>query len=286
MIVLQCGFRFALHAGLKMRNFMTETRSTFYTKKRDPGAAWTPARGFRDAIPIFLGYFAVAFSLGIVAGNAGFNAFQGFILSLTNLSSSGQYAGLLLYSENAGYIELALMVLVANARYLLMSFAISQKISPADGIGRRLVYAFGLTDELFGLGIMTPGYLRFPYMLAALCTAAPGWALGTAFGVIVGDILPDIFSEAMNVAIFGMFLAIVIPPGKKNRLILAAVVSSFAVSLICSYAPVISGFSSGTRVLILTLIIASFFAFFFPVKNAPQSQKDSGSEDRKEDTAQ
>ena len=115
-------------------------------------------------------------------------------------------------------------------------------------------------------------------MLAALCTAAPGWALGTAFGVIVGDILPGIFSEAMNVAIFGMFLAIVIPPGKKNRLILAAVVSSFAVSLICSYAPVISGFSSGTRVLILTLILASLFAFLFPVDDGAKAQEDPEAE--------
>ena len=243
-----------------------ESKNTQSPRPHDPGAAWTPKKGFHDAFPVFLGYFAVAFSLGIVAGNAGFNAFQGFLLSLTNLSSSGQYAGLLLYTENAGYLELALMVLVANARYLLMSFAISQKISPKDSLGKRLVYAFGLTDELFGLGIMTPGYLRFPYMLAALCTAAPGWALGTAFGVIVGDILPGIFSEAMNVAIFGMFLAIIIPPGKANKRILSAVVISFAVSLACTYAPVISAWSSGTRVLILTLIIASAFALLFPVQ--------------------
>ncbi len=253
----------------------TEVNKPIY-KKRDPGHSWTPMKGFRDAIPISLGYFAVSFSLGIVAGGAGFNAFQGFLLSITNLSSSGQYAGLLLYTENAGYLQLALMVLIANARYLLMSFAISQKISPEDSIFRRLVYAFGLTDELFGLGIMTPGYLRFPYMVAALCTAAPGWALGTSCGIIVGDIVPEIVSEAMNVAIFGMFLAIIIPPGKKNKLILSAVISSFAVSLICAYAPVVSELSSGTRVLILTIILASLFAYFFPVPPLPEKEAASG----------
>lgn len=234
--------------------------------KREPGAAWTPAKGVRDGFPVFLGYFAVAFSLGIAAGNAGFTPFQGFIMSLTSLSSSGQYAGLMLFSENAGYIELALMILVANARYILMSCALSQRFSPATPFIHRLLIAFGLTDEMFGLGITTPGYLRPAYMYAALCTMAPGWALGTAFGVIAGNIMPDIFSQAMNVAIFAMFLAIIIPPGKKDRRILLSVIISFAVGFAAAYAPVLSGMSSGTRVLILTIIISSVTAIVFPVK--------------------
>lgn len=225
-------------------------------------------KGVRDAVPVSLGYFAVAFSLGIAAGNIGFNAFQGFLMSATSVSSSGQYAGILLYSEGAGYLELALMILIANARYILMSCAISQKFAPDASLLQHLIIGFGLTDELFGLGIMTPGYLRPKYMYSAMVTAISGWALGTVFGIIVGNILPPVFIEAMNVAIFAMFLAIVIPPGKQNHKILIAVIVSFIAGLIGTYAPVISGFSSGTRVMILTIIIASVIAVLFPVEDS------------------
>lgn len=242
--------------------------SDINSKFNSPADAWTPAKGVRDAMPVCMGYFAVAFSLGIAAGNAGFNAFQGFLLSVTSVSSSGEYAGILLFSEGAGYVELALMILIANARYILMSCAISQKFAPDTKLIHRLLIGFGLTDEMFGLGIMTPGYLRPSYMYSAMFTSISGWALGTLFGVMVGNILPPVFIEAMNVAIFAMFLAIVIPPGKHNHKILGAVFASFAASLAATYAPVISGFSSGTRVLILTVIIASVTAFLFPVEDS------------------
>lgn len=232
---------------------------------KSPAAAWTPAKGVRDAVPVFLGYFAVAFSLGIAAGNAGFSALQGFLLSVTSVSSSGEYAGILLYSEGARYIELALMVLIANARYILMSCAVSQRFAPDATLLQRLIIGFGLTDEMFGLAIMTPGYIRPHYMYAAITTSVTGWALGTVFGVIVGNILPPVFIEAMNVAIFAMFLAIIIPPGKHNRKVLIAVAASFIVGLIGSYAPFLSTLSSGSRVMILTIIIASVIAVIFPV---------------------
>lgn len=227
--------------------------------------AWTPSKGVRDAIPVFLGYFAVAFSLGIAAGNAGFSALQGFLLSVTSVSSSGEYAGILLYSEGARYIELALMVLIANARYILMSCAVSQRFAPDATLLQRLIIGFGLTDEMFGLAIMTPGYIRPHYMYAAITTSVTGWALGTVFGVIVGNILPPVFIEAMNVAIFAMFLAIIIPPGKHNRKVLIAVAVSFIAGLIGSHAPFLSALSSGSRVMILTIIIASVIAVIFPV---------------------
>ena len=230
--------------------------------------AWTPAKGMRDAIPVCLGYFAVSFSLGIAAGNVGFNVFQGFLLSATSISSSGQYAGILLYSEGAGYLQLAIMILISNARYILMSCAISQKFAPDSSLLQHLIIGFGLTDEIFGFGIMTPGYLKPGYMYSAMITAISGWALGTVFGILVGNILPPVFIEAMNVAIFAMFIAIIIPPGKHNHKILIAVIASFAAGLIGTYAPVISGLSSGTRVLILTVIIASVTAILFPVEDS------------------
>ena len=115
------------------------------------------ARGMRDAIPIGLGYCAVSFSLGIAAGNVGYTTFQGFLLSLLNVSSSGEYAGIVLSAEQAGFIELALMIFVANARYLLMSFALSQRFAPDATLFHRLTIGFGVTDELFGLGIASKG---------------------------------------------------------------------------------------------------------------------------------
>ncbi|MDO4962243.1 MAG: AzlC family ABC transporter permease [Eubacteriales bacterium] len=236
------------------------------TSYRDPAAAWTVKKGIKDAFPVFLGYAAVAFSLGITAGSAGFTAFQGFLMSLTSVSSSGEYAGVLLYSENAGYLSLAIMILISNMRYILMSCAFSQRFAPDATLLQRLIIGFGLTDEIFGLGIMTPGYLKPSYMYAAICTAVPGWAIGTYIGVIAGDILPEILSQSLNVAIFGMFLAIIIPPGKKDKHVLFAVLVSFASSLLGTVLPVISSFSSGTRVMILTLIIASVIAVLFPVE--------------------
>lgn len=242
-------------------------------------AAWTPMKGVRDALPVCLGYFAVAFSLGIAAGNIGFNAFQGFLLSATSVSSSGQYAGILLYSESASYLELAFMVLIANARYILMSCAISQKFAPDAGLLQRLIIGFGLTDEMFGFGIMTPGYLRPKYMYAAMITAISGWTLGTVLGIVVGNVLPPVFVEAMNVAIFGMFLAIVIPPGKHNHKVLIAVMASFIAGLIANYAPYISRLSSGTRVMLLTIIIASVTALIFPVSESVGTVKTEAADD-------
>jgi predicted branched-subunit amino acid permease len=229
-------------------------------------------RGMRDAIPIGLGYFAVSFSLGIAAGNVGYTTFQGFLLSLLNVSSSGEYAGIVLSAEQAGFIELALMICVANARYLLMSFALSQRFSPSSTLFHRLTIGFGLTDELFGLGIASKGWLDPVYMYGAFFGSIPLWALGTAFGVYAGNVLPVILSEALNVAIFGMFLAIIIPPGRKDPVVLGAVIVSFLLSLLASVLPLTASISSGTRTLILTIIIASAVALLFPLKDEPAQE--------------
>ena len=226
-------------------------------------------RGMRDAIPIGLGYCAVSFSLGIAAGNVGYTTLQGFWLSLLNVSSSGEYAGIVLSAEQAGFIELALMIFVANARYLLMSFALSQRFAPDATLLHRLTIGFGLTDELFGLGIASRGWLNPIYMYGAFLTSIPLWAIGTALGVYAGNVLPPVIAEAMNVAIFGMFLAIIIPPAKKDPVVLGAVIASFVLSLAASLLPLTASISSGTRTLVLTVIIASVVALLFPIKEEP-----------------
>jgi len=222
--------------------------------------------GFRDGIPIGLGYLAVAFSLGIAAKNAGLGPFQGFLASLLVNASAGEYAGFSVIAQDAAYIEMAMIILVANARYLLMSTALSQKFHPDTPFYHRLLVGYDVTDELFGITIAREGYVDPFYSYGAFSVALPGWSVGTALGIIAGNILPAGVVSALSVALFGMFLAVIIPPSKENKVVGMFVIISFAASWLAGILPVISSFSDGTRTIILTVIIASIAAYLFPVK--------------------
>lgn len=161
--------------------------------------------GVRDGVPIGLGYLAVAFSLGIAARNAGLNAFQGFLISLLNNASAGEYAAFTVIAADSGFLEMALITLITNARYLLMSCSLSQKFSPDTPLYHRLLVGYDVTDELFGIAIARPGYLDPFYSYGAFLPAIPGWAIGTALGVTAGSILPARLVSALSVALFGMF---------------------------------------------------------------------------------
>ena len=202
-------------------------------------------RGVRDGMPIALGYFAVAFTLGIAAKNAGFSAVQAMVESLTNNASAGEYAVFSLVSAGAGYWEVAVMTLVANARYLLMSCALSQKLAPETGLGHRMLVAFDVTDEIFGVSIAFPGRLNPFYTYGAMAVAIPGWALGTFLGVVVGNVLPLRLVSALSVGLYGMFLAIIVPPARESRVVLALVLLSFAASWAAASLPVLAAVSSG-----------------------------------------
>ena len=182
--------------------------------------------GFRDGIPIGLGYLAVSFSLGVAARNAGLSAFQGFLVSLLNNASAGEYAGFTVIAANGAYFEIFLMTLIANARYLLMSCALSQKFSPDTPLIHRIFVGYDVTDEIFGITIARPGMLDPFYSYGAILIAAPAWAGGTALGVIAGNLLPARAVSALSVALFGMFLAVIIPPARKNRVIALSLYSS------------------------------------------------------------
>ena len=212
--------------------------------------------GVRDGVPIGLGYLAVAFSLGIAARSAGLNAFQGFLISLLNNASAGEYAAFTVIAADSGFVEMALITLITNARYLLMSCSLSQKFSPDTPLYHRLLVGYDVTDELFGIG----------------------WAIGTALGVTAGSILPARVVSALSVALFGMFLAIIIPPSKKNPVVLGCVCVSFAASWLCSVLPLTSGLSEGTRTILLTILIASAAAALFPVKDEPEEKEAAGHE--------
>ena len=222
-------------------------------------------RGVRDGMPIALGYFAVAFTLGIAAKNAGFSAVQAMVESLTNNASAGEYAVFSLVSAGAGYWEVAVMTLVANARYLLMSCALSQKLAPETGLGHRMLVAFDVTDEIFGVSIASPGRLNPFYTYGAMAVAIPGWALGTFLGVVVGNVLPLRLVSALSVGLYGMFLAIIVPPARESRVVLALVLLSFAASWAAASLPALAAVSSGVKTIVLTVAISLGAAVLFPV---------------------
>ena len=222
--------------------------------------------GMKDGIPIGLGYFAVSFSLGIAARNAGLTAFQGFVASLFINASAGEYALFLFISSAGGYFELAIVTLITNARYFLMSCSLSQKLSSKTPLHQRLIMGFDITDELFGISIARKGMLNTYYFYGAMLTTMPFWAIGTAIGIIAGNILATNIVSALSVALYGMFLAVIIPPCKKDRVLAVLIIISFIASYVFSRLQIFDKLSSGTQIIILTVVLASIAAILFPIK--------------------
>lgn len=227
-------------------------------------------KGMRDGIPISLGYFAVAFTLGIAAKNAGFTAFQAMLASFFNNASAGEFAAFTLIAAGASYLEVAVMELVANARYLLMSCALSQKLSADTSILHRLLISYDVTDEIFGVSISVPGKLNPFYTYGIILVAVPGWAVGTYIGVLMGNILPVRLVRALSVGLYGMFLAVIIPPARKSKILAGVIMISMALSFAFTRIPLIADMSAGTRTILLTVLIASGAALLFPVKEKNQ----------------
>lgn len=227
---------------------------------------WNFFRGIRVGIPISLGYLAVSFTLGITAKNAGLAAGQALLTSLLVNASAGQYAAFTMMAANAGYLEIAVMELVTNARYILMSCALSQKLGPQTKLWQRLVIGFNVNDEIFGMASAEEGKLNPFYYFGMMAIAMPGWAAGTFLGAYLGNILPASAVSALSVGLYGMFLAVIIPAARKSRIILGVVAVSMAASFACTYLPGISHIASGTRTILLTVILAGLAAALFPVK--------------------
>ena len=223
-------------------------------------------KGLRDGIPVGLGYIAVSFGLGIACRAAGMNAFQGFLLSLLNNASAGEYGGITAITGDAGLFITALMMLVINARYLLMSCVLSQHLEPDTPLRYRLLIAFDLTDELFGLSVCQPGYVSPWYCIGIMCAAIPGWSLGTVLGVVVGGLMPQWAVGGFSVMLFSMFLAIIIPAGKQDRIVLGCILVSFLASWLAGKLPPLCTLSDGTRILLLTVVISAAAAILFPRK--------------------
>lgn len=222
--------------------------------------------GMKDGVPIGLGYLAVSFSLGIMAKKAGLTPFQGFLASFLCNASAGEYAGFSIIAAGATYLEMALAIFIANARYLLMSCALVQRFSPKTSIFHRLIMAFDITDEVFAISIARPGFLNPYYTYGAMTTTMPLWAIGTALGVMAGNMLPNRLVSAFSVALYGMFLAVIIPPAKKDKIIAGLIVICFTLSFLSCYIPFIKEMSDGTKTIVLTVLISSIAAILFPRK--------------------
>ena len=223
-------------------------------------------KGLKGGIPIALGYFAVSFTLGIQAKNVGITAFQAAVTSFGLHASAGEYLAFTLIGANANILVMVLMEMIANARYLLMSCSLSQKIPADTPMWKRLVMGYFITDEIFGASISVSGKLDPYYMFGLIAVASPGWVVGTALGVIMGNALPLRAVSALSVGLYGMFIACIIPEGRKNKIVAGVIIVSFVLSYIFSTLSVLKGISSGIKIMILTVIIATVAAILFPVK--------------------
>ncbi|MBP3783066.1 MAG: AzlC family ABC transporter permease [Butyrivibrio sp.] len=230
--------------------------------------------GCKDAIPICLGYIAVSFAFGIEAAKIGMTTFQAALTSLLNVTSAGQFSALDVIARNGSFIELAILQFIINLRYMLMSTALSQKLSSKVGTIQRLGISYGVTDEIFALSFFRKGSLNPLYSYGLIITSVFGWVFGTVLGAFSGQILPERLISCLGLAIYGMFIAIIIPDTRTNRTILGIVVSAMVLSSIFTYVPVLaSHISSGFRIIIITVVVAAFAAYFAPVQEDKEEIK-------------
>lgn len=226
--------------------------------------------GMKDGIPIGLGYFAVSFTFGILAKKAGLTWFQAVLMSLTNLTSAGQFSALALIGTSSTCLELAFTQLIINLRYCLMSCALSQKMDSKTASIHRFLVAYGITDEIFGVSVCKDGKLKPFYNYGLMSIAIAGWTLGTYVGVVCGNILPERIMSALSITLYGMFIAVIIPPSKGNKTLMGIITLSAALSLLLTKITVYNYISPGFKIITLTVMIAGIAAILFPIKQADE----------------
>lgn len=223
--------------------------------------------GLRDGIAVALGYFAVSFTFGMEAVTSGLSIWQAALISLTNVTSAGQFSGLAIIAAGGTYLELALTQLVINLRYCLMSFSLAQKLDKTASSLHRYTMSYSVTDEIFALDASQTGELHPAYHYGITSIAVPGWVLGTLAGAVSGSLLPAFIMSALGIAIYGMFLAIIIPPAKKNRTILIVVLAAMALSFLFTILPGLKQITSGFAIILITVIVAGIAAKIRPIEN-------------------
>ena len=231
-------------------------------------------KGLKDGIPICLGYFSVSFAFGIFAVENGLTVFQATILSLVNLTSAGQLAGVPIIMGGT-LPELALSQLIINSRYSLMSVSLSQKFSHKVKLKDKLLISFGNTDEIFAVAISQKGEIGKKYMLGLMLLPILGWTGGTLTGAIAGNILPAMVTAALGLAIYGMFVAIVVPVAKKEKATALCVAIAITLSCAFKYIPTLTKVPTGFTVIICSVIAAAILAVVAPIKAEEEVTEDA-----------
>lgn len=221
--------------------------------------------GLKDGIPIALGYFSVSMAFGLTAAMLGFPVWSAVLVSLTNVTSAGQAAAIQIMAHSGKILEIVITTLIINMRYFLMSLSVSQKADSSMSVLKRMAVSFGITDEVFAVSMRRQKPLTATYMAGLILLPVIGWTSGTFAGSIATNILPPELSAAMGIALYGMFVAIIIPPARENRNVLFTVIMAVAAGFIFHYAPVLKNISSGWTTIIITVIVSSIAATFMPL---------------------
>ena len=221
--------------------------------------------GMRASLPVFIGYFSVSFGFGTLASTNGLSFWQATLISLTNVTSAGQFAGLTVIAEGGSLLTMMLTQLVINSRYALMSLALSQRMGQRIGFLPRLAIAFFNTDEIFALAMARIEPLTVPFMLGLGTLPIVGWTLGTLCGALAGSVLPASIQAALGVMLYGMFIAIVVPPAKQETEILITVLLAMGLSTLFTLVPLLKQVSAGISIVICTVAAAAICAWLFPI---------------------
>ncbi|MBR2453708.1 MAG: AzlC family ABC transporter permease [Clostridia bacterium] len=205
-------------------------------------------------------------AFGIAASKIGLPVWAAILTSLTNVTSAGQFAGINIMQELGGLLEFAITTLIINMRYFLMSLSVSQKVDAGMTLWQRFIVSFGITDEVFAVSMRREGTLTTAYMVGLILTPVIGWTGGTAVGALVTSFMPPIVASAMGIALYGMFIAIVVPPARESRNVLFAVIFAIVASLVFYYAPYLRDLSSGWTIIIITVAVSALCATLFPLR--------------------
>ena len=229
--------------------------------------------GLKDGIPIALGYLSVSFSVGIMALAAGINVFQGALMSFSNMTSAGQFAGITIIGAGGTLLELILTQFIINLRYALMSLSLSQKLPEKMPIWQRMVIAFANTDEIFAVAMGHAKTLSFSYMVWLQILPILGWTSGTVLGAVAGQVLPAAIGSALSVALYGMFIAVVVPAAVKIRPVLWVAILAALFGCVVYYVPWFSNISAGMSIIICTILASVIGALLFPVPQESEEKE-------------
>lgn len=241
-------------------------------------------RGLKDGFPIGLGYAPVAFTFGFIAVSGGLPIWAACLISLTNLTSAGQFAGTNLILAGAGYMEVAMTTFVINIRYMLMSLSLSQRLEQKMDTLKRMIYGFSITDETFVVASMNKGVLRAAYLFGLMILPIFGWNLGTLLGACISNVLPAELQSAMGIALYGMFIALLIPAARDSMHVFVIILIAVVSNCVLKYVPLFSFISSGFRIILATFLGAGIGAWLFPKEETElgDGENEMGSGDGKE----